>query len=369
MPNSSHRPSKPGKAGQEHNSTKQSVFKCFASCPRGLEEILVAELETMGAQKTRAVTGGCTFEASWRQATRMTYWTRFAGRIGLELARGECSNEEQFYNIAKSVDWYNWFKLSNTFRVDLNNLGADIQSVRFTQLRLKDAVCDAFLERFDERPNVSVEAPDVRIFAAINPTEAMVYIDLAGENLFKRGWREEAGVAPLKENLAAGLWHIARQSEAGKNADVFLDPFCGSGTLVIESLSQLCDRAPGLERPFAFENLKPFTPEWGKELQEDANRRFNAGLDKALTTPYFHWYASDITELLIKKIWCVPVSKNFLMPVSCNLHSAMRSLLNHPHPMASCLVTHPTASVCGPKVPTCLRTRRMNDSSRHTAII
>jgi putative N6-adenine-specific DNA methylase len=299
MPSSNPKHSNPGKAGQQHNSTKQSVFKCFASCPRGLEEILVAELETMGAQKTRAVTGGCTFEASWRQATRMTYWTRFAGRIGLELARGECSSEDQFYNIAKSVDWYNWFKLSNTFRVDLNNLGADLQSVRFTQLRLKDAVCDSFLERFDERPNVSVEAPDVRIFAAITPTEAMVYIDLAGENLFKRGWREEAGVAPLKENLAAGLWHIARQSEAGKNANVFLDPFCGSGTLVIESLSQLCDRAPGLERPFAFENLKPFTPEWGQELQEDANKRFNAGLDKATQTPWFQWYASDITEVLL----------------------------------------------------------------------
>ncbi|BET25357.1 putative N6-adenine-specific DNA methylase [Limnobacter thiooxidans] len=299
MPSSNPNHSNPGKAGQQHNSTKQSVFKCFASCPRGLEEILVAELETMGAQKTRAVTGGCTFEASWRQATRMTYWTRFAGRIGLELARGECSSEDQFYNIAKSVDWYNWFKLSNTFRVDLNNLGADLQSVRFTQLRLKDAVCDSFLERFDERPNVSVEAPDVRIFAAITPTEAMVYIDLAGENLFKRGWREEAGVAPLKENLAAGLWHIARQSEAGKNANVFLDPFCGSGTLVIESLSQLCDRAPGLERPFAFENLKPFTPEWGRDLQEDANKRFNAGLDKAIKSPWFQWYASDITEVLI----------------------------------------------------------------------
>lgn len=299
MPNTNPNQARSGRASQEPNSTKQSVFNCFASCPRGLEEILVAELETMGAQKTRAVNGGCTFEASWRQATRMTYWTRFAGRIGLELARGECNSEDDFYSLAKSVDWYNWFKLSNSFRVDLNNLGADLHSVRFTQLRLKDAVCDSFLERFDERPNVSVEAPDVRIFAAISPTEAMVYIDLAGENLFKRGWREEAGVAPLKENLAAGLWHIARQSEAGKNANVFLDPFCGSGTLVIESLSQLCDRAPGLERPFAFENLKPFTPEWGQELQEDANKRFNAGLDKATQTPWFQWYASDITEVLL----------------------------------------------------------------------
>ena len=239
MANSKTHPATLSKNGPPQNSTKWTVFNCFASCPRGLEDILLAELETMGAQKGRAVTGGCTFEASWRQATRMTYWSRFAGRIGLELARGECNSDDDFYAIAKSIDWHNWFKLSNTFRVDLNNLGANVQSVRFTQLRLKDAVCDAFIEKFDERPNVSIEAPDVRIFAAITPTEAMVYIDLAGENLFKRGWRAEAGIAPLKENLAAGLWHIAMQSEAGKNANVFLDPFCGSGTLVIEALSQI----------------------------------------------------------------------------------------------------------------------------------
>lgn len=299
MVNTKPHPARSGKHGQAPNSSKRTVFNCFASCPRGLEDLLLAELEGMGAQKGRAVTGGCTFEASWRQATRMTYWTRFAGRIGLELARGEFNSDDDLYKLAKSVDWHNWFKLSNTFRVDLNNLGANVQSLRFTQLRLKDGVCDAFLEQFDERPNVSVEAPDVRIFAAITPTEAMVYIDLAGENLFKRGWREEAGVAPLKENLAAGLWQVTRQSEAGKNASVFLDPFCGSGTLVIESLSQLCDRAPGLERGFAFENLKPFNPDWGRELQEDANKRFNAGLDKALQTRWFQWYASDITELMI----------------------------------------------------------------------
>ncbi|HEX4843828.1 MAG TPA: THUMP domain-containing protein, partial [Limnobacter sp.] len=249
------------------NSSTRPVYNCFASCPRGLETLLLQELETMGAKRGRVVTGGCTFEASWRQATRMTYWTRFAGRIGLELARGPCSSDEDLYKLAKSVDWSNWFKLSHTFRVDLNNLGADLKSPRFTQLRLKDGVCDAFNAQFDERPSVSTDAPDVRIFAAVTPTEAMIYIDLAGENLFKRGWRQEQGVAPLKENLAAGLWQIARQSQAGQAAQVFLDPFCGSGTLVIESLCALCDRAPGLERAFAFENLKPFKPEWGQELQ------------------------------------------------------------------------------------------------------
>ncbi|WP_370262286.1 class I SAM-dependent RNA methyltransferase, partial [Limnobacter sp.] len=281
------------------NSATRPVYSCFASCPRGLEPLLTQELETMGAKRLRAVTGGCTFEASWRQATRMTYWSRFAGRIGLELARGPFSGDEDLYKLAKSVDWQNWFKLSHTFRVDLNNLGADLKSPRFTQLRLKDGVCDAFNEQFDERPNVSVDAPDVRIFAAVTPSEAMIYIDLAGENLFKRGWRQEQGVAPLKENLAAGLWRIAHQSAAGQSSNVFLDPFCGSGTLVIESLSALCDRAPGLERAFAFENLKPFKAEWGQELQEDANNRFNKGLDRALAERPFTWFASDITEVLV----------------------------------------------------------------------
>ena len=284
---------------KRENTTQRSTFQCFASCPRGLEDLLLSELETMGAHNGRAVNGGCTFDASWRQATRMTYWSRFAGRIGLEVARGPFTQDEDLYQLAKSVDWSNWFKLSNTFRVDLNNLGAEVQSIRFTQLRLKDGVCDAFNEQFDERPNVSVDAPDVRIFAAISSSEALIYIDLAGENLFKRGWREEAGVAPLKENLAAGLWHIARHSKAGAQLQTFLDPFCGSGTLVIESLSALCDRAPGLERRFAFENLKPYKPEWGQELQDNANERFNAGLDRALAERPFKWYASDITELLV----------------------------------------------------------------------
>lgn len=265
-----------------------------------METLLQAELETMGAYQPRVVHGGLHFQASWRQATRMTYWSRLAGRIGLQVAKGVCNSDDDLYKMAKAVDWENWFKLSHSFRVDLNNLGAQVQSLRFTQLRLKDAICDHFIELFDERPNVSVEAPDVRVFGAISPGEAVLYVDLAGENLFKRGWREDKGVAPLKENLAAGLWTVVANSAAGQGNTTYLDPFCGSGTLVIESLSALCDRAPGLERSFAFEKLKPFDPAWGEELQEHANKRFNAGLDKALEERPFQWYGSDITEVLVE---------------------------------------------------------------------
>ncbi|MFN4329610.1 MAG: class I SAM-dependent RNA methyltransferase [Limnobacter sp.] len=286
------------------NSTKQSTFTCFASCPRGLEEALSRELQTMGASECKAVPGGLHFKASWRQAIRMTYWSRLAGRIGLQVLKSPCNSDDEFYALAKQVDWHNWFKLSHTFRVDLNNLGADVNSLRFTQLRLKDAICDHFIERFDERPNVSVDKPDVRVFGAISPNEVVLYVDLAGENLFKRGWRLEHGQAPLKENLAAGLWAIASQGVAHQallqeTPVHYLDPFCGSGTVVIEALSALCNRAPGLERRFAFENLKVYDPALGDEMQDDANKRFNQGLDEALGKKHFQWHASDITELLV----------------------------------------------------------------------
>ena len=286
-------------AGPRKNTAQQSVYDCFASCPRGLEPLLKNELEQLGALQAVTTNGGCTFQASWKEATRITYWTRFAGRLGLMVAKGPCETDEDFYQLGLGVDWWNWFGLKHTFRVDLNNLGANVKSIRFAQLRLKDAVCDAFLKKNNERPDIELENPDVRILGALSATEGSIYIELAGENLFKRGWREDKGAAPLKENLAAGLWAIANNSEAGKNTTNYLDPFCGSGTLVIESACALCDRAPGLERSFSFENLKPYSADWGKTLQQEANERFNAGLDNALKNRTFQWQASDITPLLI----------------------------------------------------------------------
>ena len=282
------------------HAASRPVFTCFASCPRGLETLLHTELVQLGAGQVASTSGGCTFQADWYQATRITFWSRFAGRVGLQLACGPCSNEEDLYKLALAVPWWNWFGVQQSFRVDLNNLGANVKSLRFAQLRLKDAICDAFLTKQKIRPDVELQTPDVRVFGAVSATEALLYIDLAGDNLFKRGWREEKGDAPLKENLAAGIWAIAHQRALQTPTNNFIDPFCGSGTLVIESACALCDRAPGLERAFAFERLKPHDPEHGKALQEEANQRFNKGLDEALANRSFTWQASDITPLLVE---------------------------------------------------------------------
>lgn len=280
------------------NTTKIGIFDCFASCPRGMEALLENELDNLGASEPKAVNGGCYFKAGLPLAIRITYWTRFAGRVGIKIGQAPCRSDEDLYKLAKSLDWYNWFGLNQTFRVDLTLLGARFPNPRLAQLRIKDGVCDAFVAKTNQRPDVSVDSPDIRIFAAATPTQAKIYLDLAGENLFKRGWRLDKGEAPLKENLAAGIWHTVSNSPMATGINQFLDPFCGSGTLVIESLSALCDRAPGIDRSFAFENLKPYDPALGDAIQKQANERFNIGLDNALASRPFQWKASDITPLL-----------------------------------------------------------------------
>lgn len=282
------------------NSTKSVYFTCFASCPKGLETLLETELDQLGASEVEQTSGGCLFKAGWPLAVRITYWTRFAGRIGLRLAHEPCTNENELYKVVTNIDWFNWFNVDQTIRVDLTNLGADYKNPRFAQLKIKDAVCDCFNRHQKKRPDVNTAEPNVRIFAATTPTHASVYIDLAGENLFKRGWRQDKGIAPLKENLAAGIWAISQNSPNAKGIQNYLDPFCGSGTILIEAASQLCDRAPGLDRRFSFENLKPYTIELGQALQNQANQRFNQGLDCALENKPFVWKGSDITPLMIE---------------------------------------------------------------------
>ena len=283
------------------NSSRSTYFTCFASCPKGLETLLEIELNQLGASEVKSTSGGCLFKAGWPLAVRITYWSRIAGRVGLRLAHEPCQSETDLYNIVTRIDWPNWFHVEQTLRVDLTNLGADYKNPRFAQLKIKDAVCDCFMRQFNQRPNIDTTQPNIRIFAATTPTHASVYIDLAGENLFKRGWRKDKGIAPLKENLAAGIWTLI-QNKLPEHTEQknYLDPFCGSGTLVIEAVSQLCDRAPGLDRNFAFEHLKPYTPELGQAIQTQANERFNQGLDQVLKHKPLIWKGSDITALMVE---------------------------------------------------------------------
>ncbi len=229
----------------------------FATCPRGLESVLAAELSRLGAAEVRPMSAGVHFQASLVDAWWINLQSRLASRVLMRVAVGLYRQEDDLYRLAQSVAWEHWFDPAMTLRVDVSAQRSPLTSLNFVTLRIKDAIVDRLREATGRRPSINTRAPDVRVQAFLGPREATVYLDLSGESLFKRGWRggeDDKGEAPLKENLAAGLIALT-----GWQPELpFYDPFCGSGTLLIEAAQQALSIAPGQARPFGFERLKPF---------------------------------------------------------------------------------------------------------------
>jgi putative N6-adenine-specific DNA methylase len=161
--------------------------------------------------------------------------------------------EQDLYEVAVAVPWEDWFTPRDSFKIEITAHQSPLKSLNFAALRIKDAVADRFRERGGVRPDVDTQRPVARVFAHLDAEHLTLYIDTSGEPLFKRGWREDKGEAPLKETLAAAM--IAA---SGWDGTVPLyDPCCGSGTIVIEAAQVACNIAPGSLRRFGFERLRP----------------------------------------------------------------------------------------------------------------
>jgi putative N6-adenine-specific DNA methylase len=195
----------------------------------------------------------------WATLMRLNLHSRLAVRVLVQLSRTPYRAENDLYEAAKAVAWEDWFGLRNTFKIEITSQASPLKSLNFAALKIKDAVADRFRDKTGERPNVETRFPDVRIFAHLSPDTLTLYLDTSGEPLFKRGWREDKGDAPLKETLAAAM--IAA---SGWDATTPLyDPCCGSGTIAIEAAQVACSIAPGLLRRFGFEKLTPHkASEW-----------------------------------------------------------------------------------------------------------
>lgn len=242
----------------------------FAPCPRGLEELLANELTQAGAQLTRSVAGGVAFEGSETCARRANLNSRIATRVLWLVAEGPYRREDDIYRLAHDVAWPKLFDVHNTIRVFTTAIRSPLRSLDFVTLRVKDAVCDRFRDDLGRRPNVSTQAPDMRIHTFLTAEDASIYLDLSGEPLYKRGFRLAHAGAPLKENLASGIVMLS----GWRGAEPFLDPMCGSGTILIEAAQIAMDVAPGLARSFAFEKLKNFDSDaWTTMLEEARARR------------------------------------------------------------------------------------------------
>ena len=243
-----------------------TTYSLFVTCPRGLEAPLSQELEQLKCQDIRAVDGGVACKGGMEQVYRINLHSRTASRVLLRLTKSGYRSEQDIYKAAKNIRWTDWFDLEQTFKVKVEGKRAQVKSLDFVGLKIKDAVCDVFRDACDARPSVGKIRPDIRIHAFIDERDIQIFIDTSGEALFKRGYRQDTGEAPMRENLAAGLLLLAGYN----GTQPFQDPFCGSGTIVIEAAWIATRRAPGLMRRFGFEKLKNFDAALWKKLQHEA---------------------------------------------------------------------------------------------------
>jgi len=238
----------------------------FAVCPGGLEAALADELDALGAREVREEGGGVAFNGTRELGYAVNLHSRIASRVLWQVGRRGYTTEQHLYDATQEVRWQDLMSAQQTLRVDVTASRSPLKSLEFAMLRIKDGIVDRLRTLSGARPSIDRQDPDVRVFAYLDQRTVTLYIDLSGEPLFKRGWRADKGEAPLKENLAAGLLALA-----GWTPEVpLLDPFCGSGTIVIEAATIATRRAPGLNRPFAFERLANFDRAAWRRLKDKA---------------------------------------------------------------------------------------------------
>ncbi|RVU32472.1 bifunctional 23S rRNA (guanine(2069)-N(7))-methyltransferase RlmK/23S rRNA (guanine(2445)-N(2))-methyltransferase RlmL [Neptunomonas marina] len=266
-------------------------MKFLATCPKGLEPLLVDELTALGAEEVKQTASGAEFSGSLESAYAACLWSRLANRVLMPVTEAVVETAEQLYAAVQEVDWSEHLDQSGSLSVNFTGSTKSINHTHFASLKVKDAIVDQFRDRFNCRPSVDRDQPDLRVHAHIYRGRLVVSIDLSGESLHRRDYRTESGAAPIKENLAAALLYRAQWPKCATEYPSVLDPMCGSGTILIEAALMKADVAPGLLRSeHGFERWKQHDAQLWQTLLDNAQQRREAGL--ASLEPVF--FGSDI---------------------------------------------------------------------------
>ena len=247
----------------------------FCPCPRGLEIALAEELNEIARDYSPTlkvhtqVPGGVHCSGSMMDAMRINLHSRIASRALMRIAHAGYVNENDIYDLALAQTWEDWFGVEHTIRIDVTAIKSPLKSLEFTTLKIKDAICDRFRDLCDKRPSVDTRMPDMRVFAFIDARNVTLYLDTSGEALFKRGWRQDTGDAPIRENLAAGLLRVS----GWKPGEVLFDPMCGSGTILAEAAQMLAGIPPGERRSFAFEKFNSYSADEWRAVKDSVRPR------------------------------------------------------------------------------------------------
>lgn len=249
----------------------------FASTARGLEELLKNELEALGAHSCQIVQGGVHFQGDDRLLYQSLLWSRLASRILMPLNEFKVYSDLDLYLGVQAIDWTSIFGVDKTFAVHFTGTNEEIRNSQYGALKVKDAIVDSFTRKIDARPTVAKQTPDIRINVFLQRETASVALDLSGEGLHQRGYRDLTGAAPLKETLASAI--VLRSG--WKVGTPMVDPMCGSGTLLIEAAMMASDHAPGLTRQhWGFTAWNGHNPELWRELMAEAQVRARRGLQE-----------------------------------------------------------------------------------------
>ncbi len=239
-----------------------SKFKIVAKTLAGLENVLADEIRALGAESVSVERRAVSFVGDQEMMYKANFHLRTAIKILKPFAEFEVTNRDELYDHAKEIPWTNYLALGKSFAIDATVQSEMFVNSMFASLRVKDAIADHFREAFGKRPSVNAENPDIRINVHLMNNHCTLSLDSSGESLHKRGYRIGQGEAPINEVLAAGMilltgWHGEKD---------FLDPMCGSGTLLIEAAMIAKGIPPGMYRKsFGFEQW----PDFNEKLFED----------------------------------------------------------------------------------------------------
>lgn len=254
---------------EQNQILMQNQFEMIAKTFMGLEPILAKELTELGANDVQIGRRMVSFTGDKEMMYRANFQLHTAIRILKPIARFKARSAEDMYEAVKEIDWSKYILKGSTFSVDAVVYSEEFRNSQFVTYKVKDAIADWFRERTGDRPNVSVTNPDLRLHIHIADFDATLSLDSSGESLHRRGYRQEQGEAPLNEVLAAGLimmtgWH---------GESDFIDPMCGSGTLLIEAALIAHNMSPGLFRKeFAFEKWQDFDQDLFDEIYNDDSK-------------------------------------------------------------------------------------------------
>jgi putative N6-adenine-specific DNA methylase len=278
------------------------LFSFFASCPRGLEAVLAEELIAIGLDNVGAAQAGCHFTGNWQDGWRANLYSRIATRILARLAHAPVRCEDDIRRLALATDWQRWFGAEHTLRVDTSAIRSPMKSLQYCNLLVKDAICDRLRDAEGQRPSIDTVRPDARVHLFLTHDSATLYLDMSGESLFKRGWRLDKAEAPIRENLAAGMLALSGWTPEKP----LMDPFCGSGTILIEAAWMALNIPPGINRPFAFERLRVHDREGWQNMREEATQAILPECNTKLTGSDISVHALDAARANAKRAHLPP---------------------------------------------------------------